>query len=544
MDIQLNIEPIAPSDLVAFSDLYEDQLRTLQLASEQDTIDRAWREYMCEKDKDQPKYARIARVYVPLLRQIFWQGLLREEAREILAELSLAQTQPLSSLDSPYAYVGEADEGVIYTDVDSYTGDHDGDPDWRTQDQWEKDYIEVQREVEHLEEHPEYLWLDEDAYDGVRRIEQGDQFHEQPLKVIAAEKESDALRLIEASRHLGCSEEQIQFVLAANRFDVTGDEQAFFDDRGITSEPLRQNAEEEMRVNPSELADLRREARAYVQAFRRRRLEFFDHVNFLHPDWDKETRQSEFRKMIQPSPERAEFLAFLQRMAIRGIEPQYLVLIFLSLQDEDWGLLMEDARLVRLSETEGYGVDLPEEAGTLYEIIDLFGDDILEELWSPVDVPWRTSEEEIAQIAERWEAEIIEKQFSDDAPSIQHTRAYARGVFAGITAGENDLNEAGFRQWRHEKSQAGALAYEAAIKAGKTHKEAWRAFWNAGRILSLNPKGVLVKSEANEREQFCNWGLAKWKLANGEIFLNQEDRGRLKGLLQSKSWGTGLLSAL
>jgi hypothetical protein len=71
MDIQLNIEPTAPSDLVAFSDLYEDQLRTLQLASEQDTIDRAWHEYMSEKDKDQPKYARIARVYVPLLRQIF-----------------------------------------------------------------------------------------------------------------------------------------------------------------------------------------------------------------------------------------------------------------------------------------------------------------------------------------------------------------------------------------------------------------------------------------------------------------------------------------
>jgi len=64
MDIQLNIEPTVPSDPVAFSDLYEDQLRTLQLASEQDTIDRAWHEYTCEKDKDQPKYARIARVYV------------------------------------------------------------------------------------------------------------------------------------------------------------------------------------------------------------------------------------------------------------------------------------------------------------------------------------------------------------------------------------------------------------------------------------------------------------------------------------------------
>jgi len=29
MDIQLNIEPTTPSDLVATSDLYEDQLRTL-----------------------------------------------------------------------------------------------------------------------------------------------------------------------------------------------------------------------------------------------------------------------------------------------------------------------------------------------------------------------------------------------------------------------------------------------------------------------------------------------------------------------------------
>jgi hypothetical protein len=299
-----------------------------------------------------------------------------------------------------------------------------------------------------------------------------------------------------------------------------------------------------MRVNPSELADVRRKARAYVHAFRQRRVEFFDRVNRLHPDWGKETRLSEFRKVIQASPERREFLAFLQRMADRGSEPQYLVLIFLSLQDEDWGLQMEDARLVRLSETEGFGMDLPEETGTLYEVIDLFGDDILEELWSPVDTPRHTSEEEIARTAGRWEAEIVEKQFSDDAPSIQHTRAYARGVFAGIAAGENDLNEAGFRLWRFEKSKSGALAYEAAIKAGKSLKEAWRAFWNAGRITSLNRNGVTVRSEANEREQFCNWGLAKWKFANGEIFLNQEDRGRLKCLLQSRNWGVGLLSVL
>jgi len=213
---------------------------------------------------------------------------------------------------------------VVYAEVDSYIGNQDSDPEWRTQDQWEKDYIEVQREVEYLEENPEYLWLDEDVYDGVRRIEQSDQFHEQQLKVVETNKESDTLCLIEAYRHLGYSEEQIQFVLAANRFDVTGDEQAFFDDRGITSEPLRQNAEEEMRVNPSELADLRREARAYVHAFRRRRAKFFDWVNTHHPEWDKETRLSEFRKVIQPSHERQDFLAFLQRKSDRGIEPQYL----------------------------------------------------------------------------------------------------------------------------------------------------------------------------------------------------------------------------
>src|SRR5512143_1547185 len=131
MDTQLNIEPTISSDLVAFSDLYEDQLRTLQLASEQDIIDRVWREYLSEKDKDQPKYARIARVNVPLLRQIFWHGTLRKEAQEILAELSLAQTQPLNSLDSPFAYIGDDDQNVVYTEVDSYTGEYDSDPEWR-----------------------------------------------------------------------------------------------------------------------------------------------------------------------------------------------------------------------------------------------------------------------------------------------------------------------------------------------------------------------------------------------------------------------------
>jgi hypothetical protein len=180
----------------------------------------------------------------------------------------------------------------------------------------------------------------------------------------------------------------------------------------------------------------------------------------------------------------------------------------------------------------------------LYQIIDLFGEDILDELFSPVNNKYSDPEHVAAEVAEKLEHEIIEKQFADDTPTIQHTRTYARGVFGALATGENDLNEAGFRQWRHEKSLPGAVTYELAIKAGKTFKEAWCAFWNAGCIVSLSPRGATVKSVANGRVQPCTWSLVRWKLANGEIFLTKADRACLKEVLQTKGWGSELIPAL
>ncbi len=129
---------------------------------------------------------------------------------------------------------------------------------------------------------------------------------------------------------------------------------------------------------------------------------------------------------------------------------------------------------------------------------------------------------DIVRQAEAWEKEMV-KTFSEDpnAPIIQQI-AYAEDIFNALVSGESDLNEAGYRNWRMKISVPGAIAYNAILKteiANKTDwkeavKKAWRGFWNAGKIITVKRDGVVVKSIANGKEQFCQWPLARWKLAH------------------------------
>jgi hypothetical protein len=120
-----------------------------------------------------------------------------------------------------------------------------------------------------------------------------------------------------------------------------------------------------------------------------------------------------------------------------------------------------------------------------------------------------------------------------------------------VTSGKSDLNDAGYNNWRWEKSKAGAIAYKRALKNAPANlhwdevvKRAWRAFWNAGIITRVRQNGVTVTSPANGQEQKCDWGLTNWKIKNGEIYLSSEDRQRLKELLQEKGWGRSLVAQL
>jgi hypothetical protein len=66
------------------------------------------------------------------------------------------------------------------------------------------------------------------------------------------------------------------------------------------------------------------------------------------------------------------------------------------------------------------------------------------------------------------------------------------------------VSGAGMIAFRWGQSRVGAIAYQKAIDAGKLIKQAWRAFWNAGTITSLNSSRVKVVSPANGKVQFCD----------------------------------------
>ena len=63
-------------------------------------------------------------------------------------------------------------------------------------------------------------------------------------------------------------------------------------------------------------------------------------------------------------------------------------------------------------------------------------------------------------------------------------------------------------------------------------------------ILLVNSSGVKVLSHANGKVQLCDWGLARWKLAAGEIFISKDDRLRLKAILLNNNWGKALRESL
>ncbi|MBN1147060.1 MAG: hypothetical protein JXA78_07380, partial [Anaerolineales bacterium] len=71
-----------------------------------------------------------------------------------------------------------------------------------------------------------------------------------------------------------------------------------------------------------------------------------------------------------------------------------------------------------------------------------------------------------------------------------HSDADRERVLEAVASRESDLHEAGIRAWMGSKSPEALSAYLFAVANGKDSIAAWRAFWNAGRIVSLSREGA------------------------------------------------------
>jgi hypothetical protein len=597
-------------DPEAFDVEYE-EMQDLRKLSFLDMIEQ---EIDAERRKKSPKWARLARKYVTALREMFWHGSeeIKEKAQYLLNELEMESTVPLNDLDAAFAYTGE-DDNVIYEDVDSYVGLSDNPIFFTQQDQWEKDYIEVQREVETITEADPMGAIDPETFELLHKIESHDDLLSIPPQVIITESKETSLKA--AYEAIGADEATIQQAIDANfespqEWDT--DEDIWFVDGGITSEPIKQNEEQELRPT-KDLPYLRELAKPYIDALKEE-LRFLtwkyqemqrEYVDFLamistHPKGqaeqfardaaslkdnpmihefmlDVQFNKKTFRgsawwrldKMKDENPhDGVESFAFSPlkgrlsapaswgRRVKAGIaesrqkqnlidwmnrihdqfEPQDLAVIFLSVQN---GFLLaeEDATQIK---TVGYD--------SLAHFLDLWGDEVIENIIDPPMDITPLGDDRISDIARAIENEIIEKQFVPTAKNIELTQAYARGWFNALGAGESDLRNAGFANWRFETSPGGAAAFDWAYEhtegdwQAKT-KAAWRAFYKAGTVKKVNAKGILIHS-TDGTEQWADWGLATWKLRRKEIYLDKIAKARLRAILRVKKWGPALLKEL
>jgi len=74
-----------------------------------------WKAILDEGKKKQSKYARVARVFLPTLRKIYYKGHLKQEAQYLIEEMCLQSTVPFNDLGNDFG-------GDNYSELDSYTG--------------------------------------------------------------------------------------------------------------------------------------------------------------------------------------------------------------------------------------------------------------------------------------------------------------------------------------------------------------------------------------------------------------------------------------
>lgn len=528
-------QPVVVDDLVAFGEDYEEQRAIRQEEGDWAFLNRVEAEVYAEQRQAKPKLAPLARKYSKRLGELVGSGnmnnIVEKRARMLLDDLLTGQTMPWGELDLPYeadSYTGEKFDDLFLDEKDAKKLNTAV---LNIEDQWALDFAEVQALVP----------LVGDADDPIDQLvftmvqpepnPTPDTFFR---KVIIGNEESLGLRISQEYD----DPEMAKLAMIASQYDeLDNDDVVYYEDGAIPSVPLQQNEEQELRIVPKLLQDIRGEMAPYIENLKwRKQFMFMQGVS----------RKTFVRKFVKT----VEVKGFMQalRAVATQFEPQYVAAVFMSVQDDEWGVPETLAKTVKLITDEVIPVraKIPTDFGTLYDFIDMWGEAILEESLEPGGRGYHMTDAQIRAVAEQFEKEIIEEQFVDALPvgkdqNIQLTRSYVRGVFA--STGSNP-HEAGMRNYRWEKSRIGAIAFERAIANGKTNTEAWRAFWNAGTPVAVNPYGIKIFSPATGETKHVNWGLALWKLRNGELFLTEQSRLKLHGILASNNWGAQLRMAL
>ncbi len=502
-------------------------------AQADDIVKSAFEAYYVEKDGGH-KYARVARVYAPLLREYLD---VHPDAREIYSTLMLEQTQPFSAVESPYAYLG--DDHVEYVEIDSYTG----------------------QPLDLISEQQEALAIG----DRVARVVP--EFRDDTALSISGAYDDDVIR------------QQAMQASAVSYQPLDYDEDEFTIDRGVSSEPIKQMMENELRFDGSEMYDVIQATKPYIKAFNQRRSEFFLMLGKKKYKYVASVvKMGWWRSLCNNSDERRQFLDKLQWLANKGFEPQYLAKQFLILQNDEWGIHMQDAKKITLhcpevvweidtinGKTEytrvvlrgneafpvGDDNEVPEDWDDLYRFILQFGNEILEEQGSGYSRSGM-SERELLEACDHIEEEYLGmmQESSEKHYTAPHTRVFLAGQLSAVERYDGDLRSAGYAAWREHKSLGGAYAYnktfsiETLINPKNAMRKAWTAFYRASEVVSFNKKGVNIREILSESAQHISWALAAWKLKRGEIFLPNSERDRLRELLREHNIGHRLQSEL
>lgn len=493
------------------------------------------------KGKD-ARYARIAREFLPRMREIFHAGYCRREAQELINELCLEPTVPLSDLDVRFDFI----DG-IYQDVDSYGVPEISD----VGNQWEADYDEVQRMVEVLS------WFDKD--DPAAALFGGVIANDKPTTeaiVVYAPKESDNTRIVQELTAMGYDQKTVGKVLA-NTFSIDSYEgPEWSDDHDArTSGPVEAMAEDT--YDPAEVFEIKGKLKYLVAV----------HGN-INPATKKGRKAQEkfsdlCRELSRYRPHSLA-VAALSRDEFEEIAEFVPLSPFGTLQDfiDLFGdTLLDDAFFV--GESEGvfggnarlWSFSTNDEIADSSEIIEKASAAIESQVIDTFVDTQEEAEEEAQKVAKRawlWtklqelahglKIPYMNRDKFISRAKIEWTAPFARGVFGALATGQSDLSGAGYNNWRWETSPYGAIAYNYAfqkyddLKFDERVKRSARAFWNAGKIVSISPDGANILKTSGET-QLVPWNLVKWKIQNKEIPINQDDMLRLKKILKENHWG-------
>jgi len=400
------------------------------------------------------KYARVARVFIPALRKIYWKGHMQDEAQKLLHEMMLQSTIPFNDLDKPMG-------GSDYTELDSYIG-------------IPLDSLTVEMERQDLGDRaapivPHY----QDAVTGM---------------------------ICEA--YEGYEREQ---ALNASRFNLDISDDEWYDEGEITSVPIYQENEMMLHLDMQEVYRL---------------------IHTFRTIWGSYGKERLYQFIINGTE---EFL------------PQNLSVVCASFQIPNW--------VLKNTPCEGYS--------SLLAFDKLFGDDCLDEFVDFYDEVTDfegasrevLSEEEISDIADGWIRSYID---TFTGTRVQESKLYAEGVFNAIATNQANLNDAGWANWRAHKSPQGAEAFNFAYQQAKAEganesaalKYAWQKFSDAGKILSINERGLRVQSTKTNKIRLVDWLRAGDEIATYLIRLGKDERERLIKILTEKGWGAELLTRI